>query len=177
MSGGLPASIAATNFCSRSPNVAQSISSWTLRSFAQVSTCRARISLPAVTYDLKSHTRSFGPLCADAMRRSTCNPAAVPPVTTAARRKNSRRAMTPAARGGEVADVEVERGLPHAAAGLGIDRGERAADGRVHERRVDATVHARAGRVAQLVADVDAQTGPALADLRDIDPQVLPEAI
>ena len=45
MSGGLPASMAATNFCSRSPKVAQSVSTWTFRSFAQSSTWLARMSL------------------------------------------------------------------------------------------------------------------------------------
>ena len=52
--------MAATNFCSRSPKVAQSISTSTLRSFAHASMCFARTSLPAVTKLLKSQTRSLG---------------------------------------------------------------------------------------------------------------------
>ena len=95
-SGGLPASIAATNFCSRSPNVAQSISTSTFRSFAQASTCLASTSFPAVTKLLKSQTRSLGFAWALAIERRTPRPAAVPPVTTAARRRNSRRAIWPA---------------------------------------------------------------------------------
>jgi hypothetical protein len=39
----------ATNFCSRSPKVAQSNSICTFRSAAHASTCLARMSLPAVT--------------------------------------------------------------------------------------------------------------------------------
>ena len=64
MSGGLPASMAATNFCSRSPKVAQSISTWTFRSAPHASICLARTSLLAVTKDLKSHTRILVPLWA-----------------------------------------------------------------------------------------------------------------
>src|SRR5258705_2352421 len=96
MSGGLPASMAATNFCSRSPKVAQSISTSTFLSLAQVSICLATTSLPAVTKLLKSHRRSLVLACAEAMPRSGCRRAAVPPVTIAAFRKNSRRAMRPA---------------------------------------------------------------------------------
>src|SRR5215831_5421139 len=96
MSGGLPASMAATNFGSRSPNVAQSVSAVTLRSLAQFCTCFSRASLPAVTKLLKSHTRSFVELCAVAMLSSTVSPAAVPPVMTAALRRNSRRPTRPA---------------------------------------------------------------------------------
>ena len=59
MSGGLPASMAATNFCSRSPKVAQSISTSTFLSLAQVSICLATTSLPAVTKLLKSQSRSL----------------------------------------------------------------------------------------------------------------------
>src|SRR5215470_10184409 len=40
--------------------------------------------------------RSLVPLCACAMRRSAVRPAAVPPVTTAVWRRNSRRPMSPA---------------------------------------------------------------------------------
>ena len=94
-SGGLPASIAATNFCSRSPNVAQSSSTSTFRSFAHASMCLASTSLAPVTKLLKSQTRSFGLAWALAIERSTSRPAAVPPVTMAARRRNSRRAITP----------------------------------------------------------------------------------
>src|SRR5258707_12696595 len=96
MSGGLPASMAATNFCSRSPKVAQSISTSTFLSLAQVSICLATTSLPAVTKLLKSQSRSFVFAWADAMPRSAWRPAAVPPVTIAALRRNSRRAMRPA---------------------------------------------------------------------------------
>src|SRR5215813_3226916 len=96
MSGGLPASMAATNFCSRSPKVAQSVSTVTLRSLAQFCTCFSRTSLPAVTKLLKSHTRSLVALCAVAMFSSTVSPAAVPPVITTALRKNSRRPTRPA---------------------------------------------------------------------------------
>ena len=63
-SGGLPASMAATNFCSRSPKVAQSISTSTFFSFAHASTCLASTSLPAVTKLLKSQTRSLVFACA-----------------------------------------------------------------------------------------------------------------
>jgi len=59
MSGGFPASMAATNFCSRSPKVAQSISTSTFFSFAQVSMCLAMTSLAPVTKLLKSQTRSL----------------------------------------------------------------------------------------------------------------------
>src|SRR3990167_4228248 len=96
-SGGLPASMAATNFCSRSPKVAQSSSTSTFRSWPQVSMCFASTSLPAVTKLLKSHTRSLGLAWAPAIVRRTPRPAAVPPVTTAALRRNSRRAIKPAA--------------------------------------------------------------------------------
>src|SRR5262244_3274780 len=96
MSGGLPASMAATNFCSRSPKVAQSVSTVTLRSLAQFCTCFSRTSLPAVTKLLKSHTRSLVELCAVAMLSSSVSPAAVPPVMTAALRRNSRRPTRPA---------------------------------------------------------------------------------
>src|SRR5262252_6399329 len=82
MSGGLPASMAATNFCSRSPKVAQSVSTVTLRSLAQFCTCFSRTSLPAVTKLLKSHTRSLVELCAVAMLSSSVSPAAVPPGLT-----------------------------------------------------------------------------------------------
>src|SRR5262249_14242826 len=74
MSGGLPASMAATNFCSRSPKVAQSVSTVTLRSLAQFCTCFSRTSLPAMTKLLNSHTRSFVELCALAMFSSTVSP-------------------------------------------------------------------------------------------------------
>ena len=96
MSGGFPASMAATNFCSRSPNVAQSNSAWTLRSAAQFSICLARMSLPAVTKLLKSQMRILVGDCAPAMLSITFSPAAVPPVMTAALRRNSRRAIRPA---------------------------------------------------------------------------------
>src|ERR1700730_8669790 len=96
MSGGLPASMAATNFCSRSPKVAQSISTSTFLSLAQVSTCLATTSLPAVTKLLNSQRRSLVLAWAEAMPRSACRPAAVPPVTIAAFRRDSRRAMRPA---------------------------------------------------------------------------------
>src|SRR5438046_2799279 len=58
-SGGLPASMAATNFGSRSPKVAQSSSTSTPRSLAQASIWRPRTSLALVTKLLKSQTRSF----------------------------------------------------------------------------------------------------------------------
>src|SRR5690242_5516077 len=96
MSGGLPASMAATNFCSRSPKVAQSISTSTFFSFAQASMCLATTSLPAVTKLLNSQTRSLALAWARAIPRRACRPAAVPPVTIAALRRNSRRAMRPA---------------------------------------------------------------------------------
>src|SRR5258705_5455553 len=96
MSGGLPASMAATNFCSRSPKVAQSISTSTFFSLAQVSTCLATTSLPGVTTVLKSPGRRLVLAWAEAMPRSACRPAAVPAVTIAAFRRNSRRAMRPA---------------------------------------------------------------------------------
>src|SRR5215468_5094495 len=94
--GGLPASIAATNFGSRSPKVAQSVSTVTLRSLAQFCTCFSRTSLPAVTKLLKSHTRSLVEPCAAAMLFSTVSPAAVPPVMIPALRRNSRRPTRPA---------------------------------------------------------------------------------
>src|SRR5512144_30932 len=96
MSGGLPASMAATNFCSRSPKVAQSISTSTFFSFAHASMCLATTSLPAVTKLLNSQTRSLALAWARAIPRRACRPAAVPPVTIAALRRNSRRAMRPA---------------------------------------------------------------------------------
>src|SRR5678815_49761 len=96
MSGGLPASMAATNFCSRSPKVAQSISTSTFLSLAHASICLDTTSLPAVTKLLNSQTRSLVLAWAGAMPRSACRPAAVPPVMTAAFFRNSRRAMRPA---------------------------------------------------------------------------------
>ena len=95
-SGGLPASMAATNFGSRSPKVAQSSSTSTPRSLAQASIWRPRTSLALVTKLLKSQTRSFVFGWAEAIVRSVARPAAAPPVTTAAFLRNSRRAMRPA---------------------------------------------------------------------------------
>src|SRR5438477_577661 len=77
-SGGLPASMAATNFGSRSPKVAQSSSTSTPRSLAQASIWRPRTSLALVTKLLKSQTRSFVFGWAEAIVRSVARPAAAP---------------------------------------------------------------------------------------------------
>src|SRR5207302_72119 len=64
------------------------------------------------------------------------------------------------AHAGEVAHVQIERRLGHAAFRGFAQRPERPADRHVDERAVDPAVHGRAGRVLDLVADGHAQPDP-----------------
>src|SRR5215471_8882162 len=75
------------------------------------------------------------------------------------------------------AHVQIERGLADAARRALVHRGERPAHRHVDQRAVDAAVHGRARRVADVVAHADGQADPAFSRVSDLDAQVRPEQV